>query len=82
MGKASGDQRNCKNGMICESVRRQGVHEIEKMNCPVDGKGVRESTKLREWDDLWTGKASGDQRNLGKMDDLEKNKSDKSQRSA
>ena len=37
--------------------------EFGKMNCPVDGKGVRESTKLREWDDLWTGKASGDQRN-------------------
>ena len=52
------------------------------MNCPVDGKGVRESTKLREWDDLWMGKASGNQRNLGKMDDLEKNKSDKSQRGA
>ena len=62
--------------------RCQGINEIEKMNCPVDGKGVRGSMKLREWDDLWTGKASGDQRNLGKMDDLEKNKSDKSQRGA
>ena len=38
--------------------------------------------KLRGWDDLWTGKVSGCQWNLGKMDDLEKNKSDKSQRGA
>ena len=44
-------------------VWRQWINEIERMNCPVDGKGVRKSTKLREWDDLWTGKASGDQRN-------------------
>ncbi len=41
--------------------RRQGINEIERMNCPVDRKGVRGSTKLRGWDDLWTGKASGDQ---------------------
>ena len=45
--------------------RRQGINEIERMNCPVDRKGVRKSNG-----------------NLGKMDDLEKNKSDKSQRGA
>ena len=48
----------------------------------MDGKGVRESTKLREWGAPWMGKVSGSQWNLGKMDDLEKNKSDKSQRGA
>ena len=48
----------------------------------MERKGVRESTKLGGWDDLWIGKLLGSPRNLGKMDDLEKNKSDKSQRGA
>ena len=52
------------------------------MNWPVDGKGIRRSTNLGGWIAPWMGKVSGSQRNLGKMDDLEKNKSDKSQRGA
>ena len=47
MGKASGSQRNCENGMTCGRERHQEINEIERMNCPVDRKGVRGSTKLR-----------------------------------
>lgn len=32
--------------------RRQGINEIERMNCPVDRKGVRESTELGKMDVL------------------------------
>ena len=81
-GKASGSPWNCENELTCGWERHQGINEIERMNCPVDGKGIRGSTKLRGWIAPWMGKVSGSQRNLGKMDGLEKNKSDKSQRGA
>ena len=82
MGKVSGSQRNCENELTCGWERHQGINEIERMNWLVDGKGVRKSMELGRWIAPWMGKVSGSQRNLGKMDDLEKNKSDKSQRGA
>ena len=82
MGKASGDQWIWEDELPRGWERCQGVNEIARMGWPVDGKGIRGSTKLRRWIAPWMGKVSGSQRNLGKMDDLEKNKSDKSQRGA
>lgn len=48
MGKVSGSQRNCENELTCGRERHQEINEFGRMNCPVDGKGVRKSTESRK----------------------------------